>query len=230
MLTIRAALRGTHSLCALRIDLNVDGHRLADAGDGFGSGSKHQIEVAPRDWIGRNRPARSSSVINRGQQFYVQRDRSGHAVHCYVAKDIATLRTSLLYAAAFERDMGEFLRAKKLCAAEMIVTLFNPRIDAADVDLRRDRRVLRMFPINFNLAAEVRELAAGRTEELVHAEADSGSGRIELVRVLTRCGRAERDNHQRCDKIAYKPVHNVILGETRLYLNGRSPRGQDFNL
>ena len=175
------------SLGAPRFDLNVDGHRLADAGDGFSGGSKHQIEVTPRDGIGRHKPARSSSFINRGQQFYVQRNRSGHAVHCYVAEDIATLRACLLYAAAFERDMGEFLRVKEFRAPEMIVAFFNPCIDAAYVDLRRDRGVLRMFPIDFDLTSEVGEFAVGRAEELVHAETDRRSGWIELVRVLGRC-------------------------------------------
>src|SRR5215471_21050777 len=117
-----------NSFGTFRFDLNVDGHRLADAGDGFSGGSKHQVEITPRDRIGRHRPARSSSFINRGQQFYVQRDRPGHAVHCYVAEDVATLRTSLLYASAFEHDMGEFRGVKELRTAEMIVAFFNPCI------------------------------------------------------------------------------------------------------
>ena len=75
-------MRDAHSLCALRVDLNVDSHGLADARDGFSGGSKHQIEVTPRDRIGRHRPSSLCCFIDRGQQFYVQRDRSGDAVHC----------------------------------------------------------------------------------------------------------------------------------------------------
>ena len=56
-----------NSLCAFRFDLNIDRHCLADAGDGFSGWRKHQIEVTPRDWIGRHRPPRSPSFINRGQ-------------------------------------------------------------------------------------------------------------------------------------------------------------------
>src|SRR5437660_7109916 len=126
------------SLCALRLDLDGDSHRLADAGHGFSCGSKHQIEVTPRDRIGRHRPARSSSFIDRGQQFYVQRDGSGHAVHCYVAEDVATLRTSLLDAAALERHLWKFFHIEELCAAEVVVAFLNPGIDAAHINLRRD--------------------------------------------------------------------------------------------
>jgi hypothetical protein len=49
----------------LRSDLDVNRNRLADAGDRFGRGGKHQIEVAPRDWFGRNRPPRSARFIDR---------------------------------------------------------------------------------------------------------------------------------------------------------------------
>ena len=147
------------SLCALRLDLDVDSHRLADAGHGFSCGSKHQIEVTPRDRIGRHRPARSSSFIDRGQQFYVQRDRSGHAVHRYVAEDVATLRTGLLYAAALKRHLRKFFHIEEFRAAEVVVAFFDARIDTAHINLRRDRRVVRMFPIDFDLSAEVRELA-----------------------------------------------------------------------
>ena len=79
---IRARDAQAHLLCALRFDLNIDRHRLADAGDRFSRWSKHQIEVTPRDRIGRHRPARPSSFIDRGQQFHVKRDRLRHAVHC----------------------------------------------------------------------------------------------------------------------------------------------------
>ena len=154
----------------LRFNLDIDCHCLADAGDRFSRWRKHQIEVTPRDRIGRHRPARSSSFSNRGQQFYVQRNRFGHAVHCYVAEDVATLRAGAFYAPALKRDLGKFLDIKKFCAAQMIVALFDLRIDAPNVDLRGYRRIFRMFPVDFDPAAESRKFAARRAEELMHAE------------------------------------------------------------
>jgi len=186
-MTVLARASRSNSLCALCLDLNVDCHRLTNARNRFSRWSKHQVELAPVDWIRGHRPSSLCCFVNRGQQFYVQRDRSGHAVHRKVAEDVATLRTSLLDAAALKRDTGELLRVKELRAAEMIVAFFYPCIDAAYVDLRRDRGVLQMFPIDFDLSAEVRKLAASRTQELVHAETDRRSGWIELVRVLGRC-------------------------------------------
>ena len=176
----------------------------------------------PRDRIGRYGPAGSSSFINRGQQFYVQRDRPGHAVHRYVAEDVATLRTSLLYASAFEHDMGEFRGVKELRTAEMIVAFFNPCIDAAYVDLRHDRRILWMFAIDFDLAAEVAECAARRAEELMHAEADRRSGWIELVHVLGRCDGNDRTNQQRCDP-KLETTRPRSAGETRRRQRGSRP-------
>ena len=82
MLRISLGITAIDLICALRFDLNIDRHRLADAGDRFSGRSKHQIEVTPRDRIGRHRPARPSSFINRGQQFHVKRDWLRHAVHC----------------------------------------------------------------------------------------------------------------------------------------------------
>ncbi len=52
-------------LCALRLNLDVDWNRLADARDCLGGWSKHQVEVAPRDWIDRYSPAGPAGVIDR---------------------------------------------------------------------------------------------------------------------------------------------------------------------
>jgi hypothetical protein len=52
------------SLRPLRFDLDVDRNRLADAGHCLGRGGKHQIEVTPGDWFGRNRPARPGRVVD----------------------------------------------------------------------------------------------------------------------------------------------------------------------
>ena len=186
-MTVLARASRTISLRFGRFDLDIDCHRLTDSRHAFSRLREHQIKVAALERICRHTPARLLALTRRGQQFYMQRDRSGHAVHRKVAEDVATLRTSLLDAAALKRDTGELLRVKELRAAEMIVAFFYPCIDAAYVDLRRDRGVLQMFPIDFDLSAEVRKLAASRTQELVHAETDRRSGWIELVRVLGRC-------------------------------------------
>ena len=73
------------SLCSLRLDLDVDRNRLADAGYGLSSRSEHQIEVASGNWIGRHYPARPARFVDRCQQFHVKRGRPGHAVNREVA-------------------------------------------------------------------------------------------------------------------------------------------------
>jgi hypothetical protein len=183
---MRAPIRDGRSFRALRFDLNIDRDRLTNAGNRFSRWSKHQVEVTPRDRIGGHRPARPSGFVNWREQFHVKCHRLRHAMHCQVAKNVAILRAGALYAAAFERDMGKFLDIEKFRASQMVVAFFNPCIDAAYVDLRRDGRVLRMFPINFDLPVEARELTLSRAEELVHAETDCGSGWVELVGVLGR--------------------------------------------
>ena len=89
----------------------------------------------------------------------MERDRLGHTVYGEVAKNIAALRARLFYAAAFERHLGEFFDIKEFRAAQMIVSLFNPRIDAAHVNLRRNRGILRMLAIDVYLAIELREFS-----------------------------------------------------------------------
>ena len=54
----------------------------------------------------------------------------------------------------------------------MIVAFFDARIDAPHVDVRGYRGILRMFAIDLDLAAEARELAASRAEELMHTKPD----------------------------------------------------------
>jgi len=65
-------------------------------------------------------------------------DRSGHAVHREIAEDVAALRSGSLDASAPERHLGKLFHVKKFRAAKMVVSFFDPRIDAAYVDLRRD--------------------------------------------------------------------------------------------
>ena len=176
--------RSGNLVCALRFNLDIDRHRLADAGNRFSRWSQHQIEVTPRDRIGGHRPARVSCVSQRRQQFHMKRDGLRHAVHCQVAKNVSTLGASAFYASAFECHPGKLFDIKKFRAAQMVVTLLDLRIDAPDIDLRSDRRILRVFAINFDPAAEGTEFAASRAEELMHAETNRRARWIELVSLL----------------------------------------------
>jgi len=153
------------SLRPLRFDLDVDRDRLADSRHCFGCGGKHQIEVASRDWFGRNRPPR---FIYRRQQFHMKCDRSGHTVHGEIAEDVAALRSGSLDASAPERHLGKFFHVKKLLAAKMVVPFFDVCVDAAHVDLRGDRRILWMLAIDVNLAIKLREPSVRRAQELMH--------------------------------------------------------------
>src|SRR6476620_10818442 len=80
----------------------------------------------------------------------------------------------------------------------MIVALFNLRIDAPHVDLRGHRRLLRIFPIDFNCAAEAFEPAASGAKELMNTEPNGGPGRIELVVLLCWNGLCEPQEQQCC--------------------------------
>lgn len=132
----------------------------------------------------------------------MKRDRFGHTMNCEIAKNIAALRTSSLYAPALEGHLRKFFHVKKFRTAQMIVAFFDARIDALHIDLRSDRGILRMFAIDFDPAAEVRELAASRAEELMNTKPDAGARRIEFV-VFLRCGgEAEPGDYERRDNIA----------------------------
>src|SRR6516164_10944741 len=183
----------------LRFNLDIDCHCLADARDRFSRWRKHQIEVTPRDRIGCHRPAGPCSFINRCQQFHMKRNRLGHAMHCQVTENVATLRAGAFYAPALKRDLGKFLDIKKFWAAQMIVALFDLRIDAPHADLRSYRRLLRMFSLDFDPAVEARELAASRAKELMHTEPNGGAGWIEPIALSCHRGGSESNHQQRCD-------------------------------
>jgi len=180
-MTMTARRHTPHLLCAPSLDLDVDRNRLADAGDCLGRWGKHQIEVASRNWLGRHCPARPASFVDRRQQFHMKRGRPGHAVHRKIAENIAALRAGPFDGAALERDLGKLFYVKEFRAAQMIVSSFYARVDAARVDLRRDRGILRMLTVDFDLAAEPRKFSVGGAEELMHSETDRRTGRIELV-------------------------------------------------
>src|SRR4029077_19134853 len=99
-------------------------------------------------------------------------DRSGHTVHGEIAENVAALRSGPLDASAPERDLGKFFHVKKLLATKMVVPFFDARVDAAHMDLRGDRRILRMLAIDVDLAAETCEFAMGGAEKLMHGEAN----------------------------------------------------------
>ena len=111
----------------------------------------------------------------------MERDRSCHAMHREIAENVAALRSGSLDASAPERDLGKFFHVKEFRAAKMVVPFFDVRVDAAHMDLRGDRRILRMFAIDVDLAAETCEFAMGGAEKLMHGEANSGARGIELV-------------------------------------------------
>src|SRR2546430_6898128 len=55
-----------------------------------------------------------------------------------VAKNIAALRTSSLHTPALEGHIRKLFHVKEFRAAQMIVPLFDARIDAAHLDLRSE--------------------------------------------------------------------------------------------
>jgi hypothetical protein len=126
------------SLRPLRFDFDVDRNRLTDAGHCLGRGGKHQIEVAPHDWLGGHSPARSARFTHRRQQFHMKRDWPCHAMHGEIAENVAALRAGPFHAPAPERDLGKFFRVKKFRAAQMIIAFFDARVDAAHINLRRN--------------------------------------------------------------------------------------------
>jgi len=132
----------------------------------------------------------------------MKRNRSGHAVHGEIAEDVAALRSGSLDASAPERHLGKFFHVKEFWAAKMVVPFFDVRVDAAHVDLRGDRRILRMLAIDLNLTAESCEIAVGGAEKLMHGEANRGAGWIELVGLVRQCGGTQRNDCERSYQIA----------------------------
>ena len=127
------------SLCARRLNLDVDRYRLTNSRYCFGAAAKQQTEITALKGLSRDCPMRLSCVVRvRARQFYMQRDRFGYAVHGQVALNIAALRSGLLDTAALESHRGKFLHVKKFRTAQVIVALLNFRVDAANIDPGRD--------------------------------------------------------------------------------------------
>ena len=120
-------------------------------------------------------------------------------MHREIAENVAALRSGSLDASGPERDLGKFFHVKEFRAAQVIVPLFYPRIDTAYVDLRGDRRILRMFAIDVDLATETCEFAMGGAEKLMHGEANRGARGIELVGLVRPGGRTHRKDCERTD-------------------------------
>src|SRR6516165_6996528 len=114
----------------------------------------------------------------------MKRKRFRHAMHGEVAKNIAALRASLLHAPALERHIRKFFHVKKLRATKMIVPLFDARIEASHIDLRCNRGILGVLPVDFDPAAKITKFAMSRAEELMHAETNRRARLIELVGLL----------------------------------------------
>src|SRR5215471_1106246 len=102
----------------------------------------------------------------------MKRDGLGHTVDSEVANNVAALRPGLFYAPALKCDLREFLDIKEFCAAQMIISPLDLRVDAAHVDLRCNRGILGVLAADINLATELRELSVSRAEKLMHTETD----------------------------------------------------------
>ena len=66
----------------------------------------------------------------------MQRNGFRHAVHGEIAENVAALRPRSRHAAALKCDLGKFRNVKELGAAQMLVALLDPGVDAAHVNLR----------------------------------------------------------------------------------------------
>ena len=102
----------------------------------------------------------------------MQRNRFRDAVHGKIAENVAALRPRSRDAAALKCDIGKFRHVEKLRAAQMIVALLDPGIDAADINSGHDRRFLGMLAVDVDLAAKFRKPAVGCSEELVDFESN----------------------------------------------------------
>ena len=73
----------------------------------------------------------------------------------------------------------------------MIVALHNSGVDAAHIDPRRDRRILRMLSIDFDLAAKSGEFSVGGTEKLMDRKSDGRMRLIEFIGFVPQRGRTQ---------------------------------------
>ena len=95
----------------------------------------------------------------------------------------------------------------------MIVAFFDLRIDAPHLDLRSDRGILRTFPIDFDPAAEIREFAVSRAEELMNTETNRRARRLELIALRGQRDGIDRNEQQRRDTVG--PTRPRVATGTR---------------
>jgi hypothetical protein len=105
-------------------------------------------------------------------------------MHSEIAENVAALRSGSLDVSAPERHLGKLFHVKKFRTAKMVVPFFDVRVDAAYVDLSRDRGIFRMLPVDIDLAAEPCEFTMSGAKKLMHGEANRGAGRIEFVSLV----------------------------------------------
>ena|SRR6266513_629717 len=129
-------------------------------------------------------------------------DRPGHAVNGEVAENVAALRPGLLYTVTLEGDLRIFFHVKELRAAQVIVSLFDPCIDTAHVNLRRNRGALGMLAVDFYLAVKLCEFPMRGSQELMHIKIDRRPRRIEPVRLVRQYGGTQATNYHGSDKAA----------------------------
>ena len=103
-------------------------------------------------------------------------------------------------AAAFEKDLGEFVDVKELLTAQMIVPLRNSGGDAVGIDLCCDSGIFRPITIDVDFAHESRKFAVRCSQELVNSEADARPGRIEFVDLFGPDSGTWADNYACGDK------------------------------
>src|SRR5437667_12704418 len=128
-------------------------------------------------------------------------NRLGYSLNGEVAKNVAALRPRLFYAPALERDVRIFVDVKKFRAAQMIVSFFDSRIDAAHVNLCRHRGILRMLAVDVDLTIELGEFSVRSPQKLMHTETDPRARRIEPVYLVRQCGGTQAGDYNYSDKI-----------------------------
>jgi hypothetical protein len=73
----------------------------------------------------------------------------------------------------------------------MIVSLFDLCVDAAHIDLRRNRGILRMLAVDVDLAIKRRKLSVRGPQKLVRTKTYRRARRIKPVRFVRQYGGAQ---------------------------------------
>ena len=159
----------------------------------------------------------------------MKRDRLRDAVHREIAKYVTTLRAGPFHAAALECHLRKFLDLEEIRTAQMIVPLFDSRVDAAHINLRRDRRILGVVTVDFDLADELHEFSMGSSEKLMYGETDRRTGRIELVGLTRRCGWTEARDYNQSNKNAQSHFELFFVSAASVFKRGVRQSGSRPN-